>query len=332
MIVCVLVPNRFWTFETLFRSLAVMSKSALGRGLGALLGGQNAQPKPPAPAVPGSISIASGSVVPAGERVQRVAVVKLRPCPFQPRKDFPAAAIEELAASIREQGVMQPLIVRTSLDGFEIIAGERRWRAAQLAGLVELPVIVREADDATVLELALVENLQRENLNPLEESLGFQQLIEQFGLTQEQAAQKVGKSRASVANALRLLKLPESVRTHLRQGRLSVGHAKVILGLPTGPEQELAAEKVLREALNVRQTEVLIAHWSTARSSASSAKGPGKPASRDAHVLDLESKLQERFGTKVIIRYRAGKGALEVRFHDDDELGRILGIVGVSVD
>jgi ParB family transcriptional regulator, chromosome partitioning protein len=226
---------------------------------------------------------------------------------------------------------MQPLIVRTAKDGYEIIAGERRWRASQLAGLTELPVILREADDATVLELALVENLQRENLNPLEESLGFQQLIEQFGLTQEQAAVKVGKSRAAVANALRLLKLPEAIRTHIRQSRLSVGHAKVLLGLPTATEQELAAEKVLRDTLNVRQTEALVANWSNS-APAHSAKGSAKPPARDAHVLDLENKLRERFGTKVAIRYRAGKGALEVHFHDDDELERILGLVGVGLD
>ncbi len=299
--------------------------------MGALLGGQPAQPKAPAPAVPSPVQTSPVPPAPVGERVQKVAVSRLHPCPFQPRKDFPAEALEELAASIREQGVMQPLIVRTAKDGYEIIAGERRWRASKLAGLTELPVILREADDATVLELALVENLQRENLNPLEESLGFQQLIEQFGLTQEQAALKVGKSRAAVANALRLLKLPESIRTHLRQGRLSVGHAKVILGLPTATEQELAAEKVLRDTLNVRQTEALVANWST-QGPAPSPKSSAKPAARDAHVMDLENKLRERFGTQVAIRYRAGKGALEVRFHNDDELDRILGIVGVSLD
>ena len=313
-----------------------MSKTALGRGLGALLGGQSAQPKPAPAATP--VAVAPAPVAPAvpavppGERVQKVPVAKLHPCPFQPRKDFPAEALEELAASIREQGVMQPLIVRPGKDGFEIIAGERRWRASQIAGLAELPVIVREADDATVLELALVENLQRENLNPVEESLGFQQLIEQFGLTQEQAAIKVGKSRAAVANALRLLKLPESVRTHLRQGRLSVGHAKVVLGLPTAAEQELAVEKVLRDALNVRQTESLVANWQAAQIGAPAAKASGKPVARDAHVLDLENKLRERFGTQIAVRYKAGKGALEIRFHNDDELDRILGILGVSLD
>lgn len=310
-----------------------MSKTALGRGLGALLGGQPAQPKAPAPVVAGPlVPPAETSAFPPGEQVRKVPLSRLKPCPFQPRKDFPAEALEELAASIREQGVMQPLVVRPAADGFEIIAGERRWRAARLAGLDELPVLVREADDATVLELALVENLQRENLNPLEEALGFQQLIEQFRLTQEQASAKVGKSRAQVANALRLLRLPEPVLAHLRQGRLSVGHAKVLLGLPTSAEQALAADKVLRDGLNVRQTEALVAHWQAGDNGAPAARPGGKPAPRDAHVVDLENKLRERLGTRVSVRYRAGKGALEIRFLNDDELDRILAAVGVSLD
>jgi len=191
--------------------------------------------------------------------VQRVALDRIKPSPFQPRKEFGPEALRELADSVREQGIVQPLIVRERGGALELIAGERRWRAAQLAGLAEVPVIVREADDLTVLELALIENLQRENLNAIEEAQGYAQLISQFKLTQEDAALKVGKSRAAVANALRLLKLPAAVQGYVRENRLSAGHAKVILGLATEKLQSQAAERVLKDGLNVRQTEVLVA-------------------------------------------------------------------------
>ena len=186
-----------------------MAKPALGRGLGALLG-DSPIAKPP---VPAPISTTAPGAAPATdprERVQRVALDRIRPCPLQPRKDFSPETLRELADSIKEQGIVQPLIVRERDGHLELIAGERRWRAAQLLGLAEVPVILRQADDRAVLELALIENLQRENLNPIEEAHGYAQLIEQFQLKQEEVATKVGKSRAAVANALRLLKLPPS--------------------------------------------------------------------------------------------------------------------------
>ena len=185
--------------------------------------------------------VPSTIAAPVGEGLRHVPLAKIRPCPFQPRKDFSAESLRELADSIREQGIVQPLVVREQTDHFELIAGERRWRAAQLAGLVEVPILVRVADDRAVLELALIENLQRENLNPIEEAQGYSQLIEQFQFKQEEAASRVGKSRAAVANALRLLKLPTLVQGYLRDGRLSVGHAKVILGLATEKAQRTAA-------------------------------------------------------------------------------------------
>ena len=312
-----------------FSTLPTMSKPALGRGLSALLGGGAALAKAAsAPAVP--------AIPPAapGEHVRPVAIASVRPCAFQPRKDFAADALRELADSIKAQGILSPLIVRARDAGFELIAGERRWRAAQLAGLKEVPVIVREADDRTVLELALVENLQRENLNPIEEALGYAQLIEHFQLTQETAAAKVGKSRAVVANALRLLKLAPELQGYLRHGQLSVGHAKVILGLTGAAEQRLAAERVLRDGLNVRQTEDLVARLqqSSTQAPSKSANGSKPSVPRDVHVASLETKLQERFGTKVAVRYRKGKGAVEIRFFNDDDLDRILQIVGVKVD
>ena len=207
-----------------------MAKPALGRGLGALLGGSPVLTSRPGAA---SARLHSRSVAApdSRERVQRVPLDRIRPCPLQPRKDFSAESLRELADSIREQGIVQPLIVRPRGGYFELIAGERRWRAAQLLKLPEVPVIVREADDRAVLELALIENLQRENLNAIEEAHGYSQLAEQFQLTQEEIAAKVGKSRAVVANALRLLKLPPAIQNFVREGRLSVGHAKVILGL-----------------------------------------------------------------------------------------------------
>jgi len=306
-----------------------MSKPVLGRGLGALLGGTS-----PAGSAPAAVAPAPDSTTPAEadarERVQPVALGRIRPCSLQPRKKFSEDALRELADSIREQGIVQPLIVRDRGDFFELIAGERRWRAAQLLGLAEVPVIVRQADDRAVLELALIENLQRENLNPIEEAHGYAQLIEQFQLTQELVATKVGKSRAVVANALRLLKLVPAIQDSIRDGLLSVGHAKVILGLSTEKQQKAAAERVMKDGLNVRQTETLVARIQ----SGPPAKPAGTitPLATDANVVDLENKLRERLGTKVRLKYSHGKGSVEINFFSDDDLERILQIVGVKVD
>ena len=309
-----------------------MAKPALGRGLGALLGGAPAAAKPPQPAAPTSAPAAAPAPeIDVRERVQRVALDRVRPCPFQPRKEFTAEALRELADSIREQGIVQPLIVRERNGHFELIAGERRWRAAQIVNLSEVPVIVREADDRAVLELALIENLQRENLNPIEEAQGYSQLIGQFQLTQEDVATKVGKSRAVVANALRLLKLPLTLQGYVREGRLSVGHAKVVLGLTNDRQQELAAERIIKEGLNVRQTEGLISKLQ-ARGASPGKSGTITPLTQDAHVASLENRIRERLGTKVHLRYSNGKGALEISFFNDDELERILGILGITPD
>ena len=305
-----------------------MAKPALGRGLGALLGGSPPAPKPPVPA-PDAANLASPSPVPdTRERVERIALNRIRPCSFQPRKKFSEEALRELADSIREQGIVQPLIVRNRGDHFELIAGERRWRASQLLGLAEVPVIVREADDRAVLELALIENLQRENLNPIEEAHGYSQLIEQFQLKQEEVAVKVGKSRAVVANALRLLKLVPAIQDAIRDGMLSVGHAKVILGLANEKQQQQAATRILKEGLNVRQTEALVARLQTGLP----AKKPGAPLVHDANVADIEGRLRERLGTKVRLKYHQGKGSLEISFFNDEDLERVLSILGVQTD
>ncbi len=257
---------------------------------------------------------------------------RIRPCALQPRKDFPPETLRELADSMREQGIVQPLIVRERNGALELIAGERRWRAAQLLGLSEVPVIIRPADDRSVLELALIENLQRENLNAIEEANGYTQLIDQFGLKQEEAAAKVGKSRAAVANALRLLKLPASIQTPIREGRLSVGHAKVILGLPSEQQQRRAAERILKGGLNVRQTEALVAGILERAIRTPSQSGINLVPAQDPHAATIENKLRERFGTKVQLRYAQGKGTVEISFFSEAEFERILQILGVSAD
>jgi ParB family chromosome partitioning protein len=242
--------------------------------------------------------------------------------------------LRELADSIKEQGILQPLIVREHGGKLELIAGERRWRAAQLLALPEVPVIVRQADDRAALELALIENLQREDLNPVEEARGYAALIEQFHLTQEEVALRVGKSRAVVANALRLLKLAPPILDDLRTGRLSVGHAKVILSLSTDSQQQQAAAHVKKAALNVRQTEELVARWQALPAQGASPARPtaAAPPPRDAQLASLEDRLRERLSTKVHLRYLKGKGALEISFFSDDELERILHLLGVNPD
>jgi ParB family chromosome partitioning protein len=306
-----------------------MSKPALGRGLGALLGGSPPAGKPTSPAPTGPID----SPVPtpeAGERVQKVPLQRIRPCSLQPRKRFSEEALRELADSIREQGIVQPLIVREVDGSYELIAGERRWRASQLLGLTEVPVIVRKADDRAVLELALIENLQRENLNPIEEAHGYSQLIQQFQLKQDEVATKVGKSRTVVANALRLLNLNAAIQDSIRDGMLSVGHAKAILGLPGEQQQKITADRVLKDGLNVRQTEALVTRLQARR--ASGKASGAAPLVHDANISDLENRLRERFGTKVRLKYSQGKGSIDIAFFNDDDLERILQIVGIKVD
>lgn len=307
-------------FHSLF-----MAKPVLGRGLSALLG--NSDPTgpintPPVPVVPEEPQ--------DGESVRRVPIDRVRPCPFQPRKDFTEESILELAESIKSQGIIQPLVVRLQGDYYELIAGERRWRAAKAAGLFETPVIVREADDRTVLEMALVENLQRENLNAIEEALGFADLVREFNLTQEAVATKVGKNRATVANAMRLLKLAPEIQSHIRHNRLSVGHAKVVLGLESHEQQTLAVDRVLRENLNVRQTEQLVNELTRGAGKGASNRGAKTGFVRDTHISDLESRLQQHLGTKVLLRYRKGKGAVEIRFFNDEDLERVLQILGIE--
>jgi len=315
-----------------------MSKPALGRGLGALLGGGRTAAAPsgasasPFAQPPATNAAADAS---AGTRtVRNVALDQVVPSPLQPRRDFTEEALRELAESIRTQGILQPLVVRPGKAGLELIAGERRWRAARLAGLKEVPVLERQATDREVLELALVENLQRENLNPLEEALGYSELQSRFDLTQDQVAQKVGRSRAAVANALRLLKLPADVQDALKAGQLSVGHAKVLLGIGDAALLSSVARQAREQGLSVRQTEEVVSRLTAkpADKPAAAVAAAVPAASRDPHVVDVENRLRERLATRVGVRYRAGRGAIEIRFANDDELNRVLDLLGVQID
>lgn len=292
-----------------------MAKTGLGRGLSALINSESlAAPQP---------------IAEKGERIEQAPLADVVPSPYQPRKHFSEDQLTELVESIRERGIIQPLIVRMVGGKFELIAGERRWRAAQKVGLSTVPVIVRSASDREVLELALVENLQRADLNPLEESEAYALLINQFQLTQEEVAKRVGKNRASVANAIRLLSLPDSLRHYVSAGRLSVGHAKVILGLNSPEEMSLVGERVLKDQLTVRQTEKLVESLQTTKPRrAKSAKSAGKPST--AEWSDLEKRIQRQLGTRVRLSGTASTGKIELEFFSADELDRLLRLLGVA--
>jgi ParB family transcriptional regulator, chromosome partitioning protein len=256
-----------------------------------------------------------------------VVLAQVVPSPFQPRKHFREEQLEELVGSIKEVGIIQPLIVRKVGDKLELIAGERRWRAAERAGLPEVPVIVRSASDREVLELALVENLQRADLNPLEEAEAYALLLNQFKLTQEEVAERVGKNRASVANAIRLLGLPTEIRTYLENGQITVGHAKVLLSLDKKEEQRLVTERIIKDHLTVRQTEKLVASLGPQKSKKASAK---KSGASDVNFADLEKRLQQAVGTRVRLVGTGSTGKIELQYFSEDELDRLLQLLGLK--
>ncbi|GBR53735.1 chromosome partitioning protein ParB [Neokomagataea thailandica NBRC 106555] len=278
----------------------------LGRGLAALLGEQAPQ-----------LAQATRAGGPSHTSTT-LSVDVLAPSPFQPRRDMNPARLEELAVSIRSRGVLQPLLVRPNPDQkghYQIIAGERRWRAAQQAGLHDVPVHIRELDDMDAMAAALVENLQRADLNPIEEAEGLQRLLTDYVLTQEELAGAVGKSRPHIANMLRLLKLPQLVRTHVREGRLSAGHARALLG---HPQPEDVAQVVLDRQLNVRQTEALVA----AKSAPSDIS---EPKERDVEIVKLEESLANRLGLKVDIAYDGKKGgSLKISYRSLEQFEALM--------
>jgi ParB family transcriptional regulator, chromosome partitioning protein len=291
-----------------------MVKPALGKGLSALINPRVASPTPREE---------------DGERVQLIALDQIVPSPWQPRTEFRDEHLQELADSIKEKGIMQPLIVRRVGDKLELIAGERRWRAAQRVQIKEAPVIVRSASDQDVLELALIENLQREDLNPIEEARAFSRLAHDFQLKQEDIAKKVGKSRAAVANAMRLLDLHAQVQTWVVQERLSVGHAKVLLAAKSPEEQLKLAEEALRRGLTVRGVEQLMTEHFSGNGSRKPKRGTPSSPQIEPAVAHLQNRLREHLGTQVSVHHGEKKGRLEIEYYGNDDLDRLLKLIGL---
>jgi ParB family chromosome partitioning protein len=284
-------------------------RKVLGRGLAALLPGAAA----PAPS--------AAPQRPDGEGLRTVAIEEVHPSVTQPRKTFDDGRLSELAESIRVQGIIQPLVVRVrSEGGYELVAGERRWRAAQRAGLHEVPVVVREIALARAFEMALVENLQREDLNPIEEAEAYQRLVAEFGYTQESLAARVGKDRSTVANALRLLRLPEAVRSLVIGGRLGMGHARALLGLESDEAIERVARTTVSRGLSVRQVESQVRRERTRAETPATVAPRPSPAARD-----LTERLQRALGARVrLVEAGQGRGYIEIHFHSLDELDAVL--------
>jgi ParB family chromosome partitioning protein len=265
-------------------------------------------------------------LIPGVERIQPtiqdLPLAELELNPFQPRKHFNQAALEDLASTIREHGILTPVVVRRSPVGFQVIAGERRIRAARLAGLTHVPTIIKEASDSQALQMALVENLQREDLNPLEAAEAYQRLVEEFGLTQEELAGRLGKDRSSVANSLRLLRLPKRIRDDVAAGTLSEGHARAILGLEKPADQLKARDAVVKRGLTVRATEALVRRL-RGKESTTGIRKPGQ----DPNWGALEDQLRTALGTKVRIARDGAGGTLEISFFSGDDLTRIADVI-----
>ena len=280
-----------------------MKRQALGKGLSSLI------PEPPAARPdPGLLMLD---------------VDRIQPSQYQPRMDF--AGLEGLVESIRENGIVQPVVVRQEGERYELIAGERRWRAAQLAGMTRIPVVVRKVAQDRVLELALVENIQRKDLNPIEEARAYDLLIGQMNLSQAEVAKRVGRERSSVANSLRLLKLPEKVQRMLQDGGLTSGHAKVIVAISDAATQIRVAGEVVRRLLSVRETETLVARLQSRDVAEKAGHAAGAPAqAEDPNVRAAEEQLQHRLGTKVRIVRRGGRGKIEIEFYSEEELDRLF--------
>jgi ParB family transcriptional regulator, chromosome partitioning protein len=326
-------------------------KPSLGRGLADLLGASRSRAVTPAvsvplsPATPAAGSVEGVTAVPApvpasrsgGDEMAHLPLEQLQRGKYQPRVDMRQEALEELAISIRNQGLIQPIVVRPLAAGtetasavrYEIIAGERRWRAAQIAGLKTIPALIRRVPDEAAIAMALIENIQREDLNPLEEARALERLIAEFGVTHQQAAEAVGRSRTAVTNLLRLLDLAPEVALMVEKRQLEMGHARALLALANRREQVKAAETVVREGLSVRATEALVRRLAApAGSSPDPARKGGNAASQqgDPNVLALQQDLSERLGAKVLIQQESGgKGRLVISYHSLEELDGILG-------
>jgi ParB family transcriptional regulator, chromosome partitioning protein len=280
-------------------------RSRLGRGLAALMGDVGAETRS----------------VERGRNARRVAIEFLRPNPRNPRRNFAETELDELAASMRERGIIQPIVVRPirgSDDSYEIIAGERRWRAAQRAGLHVVPIVQLDVNDGEALELAIIENVQRTDLNPLEEAMGYQSLATEFDHSQDAIAKIVGKSRSHVANTLRLLKLPEPVKAYIAEGKISAGHARMLIGQP---DPERIAREIVERGLNVRQVEALAQERAEASGKSVKAR---KRASKDADTAALEKRLSDALGLAVRIDHRGQGGVLDIRYRSLDQLDEVV--------
>jgi ParB family chromosome partitioning protein len=255
-----------------------------------------------------------------GEDIIKIDIEKIIPDQYQPRKVFKDESLKELSLSIKEKGVLQPIIVSRVGDGtFRLIAGERRWRAASLAGLKQIPALIKEVSSQDAIEIALIENIQREELNAIETAGAFQRLIEEFHLTQEELSKRVGKDRATISNYLRILKLPDEIKNFINDGSLSIGHAKAILTLTDKQKQLIAAKEIIKKGLSVRETERLCKKLSEPKKEIKKEKLP--------EVIDIENRLKQSLGTKVTIDHRGKSGKIEIQYYSLDELDRLLDIL-----
>jgi ParB family chromosome partitioning protein len=307
-----------------------MPKPALGKGLGALINQQNIPQKvnPIASKQEQKPVHPTSDDEPSGDRVQIVPLDQIHPSPLQPRKSFTDEQLNELMESIREHGIIQPLIVRSSSSGYELIAGERRWRASSRLQLNAVPVIIRQASDQDVLEMALIENLQRENLNPLEEAAGYARLRAEFKMKQDEIARRVGKSRAAVANSMRLLELDEQVREALGFSKISVGHAKVLLGVKNKESQRKLAQDIVKKSWTVRQTEkaVQAVNKATLHPTTSPTRKVSSPT-----FEKVSQFLSSQMSTPVQINAQGAKGSIEISYQNQQDLLRILELLGVDL-
>lgn len=308
------------------------AKSRLGRGLSSLISVsapvQEEVPEVPPSATPTAMATSEGAAERTGPAAE-IPLSEIVPNPHQPRKTINDATIAELAASIRSTGLIQPLIVRKAAGGYQLIAGERRWRAAKLAGLTMVPAVVRDVDSFTQAQMALIENIQREDLNPIERALGYRTLIDQLGLTQAELAGRLGEDRSSIANFLRLLELAEPVRTLVRGGQISVGHAKLLAGVQDQVEQQRLAELVVAQGLSVRNLERLLQQGATTPLPARTANTPS------AHIQDLEKTLSRQLGLRVQVKSsgaKGGKGKLVLHYASLDQFDDLLARLNVSTD
>ncbi len=297
-------------------------KSGLGRGLGSLLGDMGRDSSD----IHSEVIPETKAEVPEQGRVLLADVSQLAGNPDQPRRSFDPDKLRELSQSIKEKGIIQPILVRPGKEKntYEIIAGERRWRAAQLAGLQEVPILIKESDDKTTLEIALIENIQRADLGPLEEAEAFYRLVNEYHMTQSEVAQKVGKERATVANAIRLLDLPKDVRDMLKSQEITVGHAKVILSLPSQADQISIAREVIKKRLSVRATEKLVSASLSQSHLIEHELGTDKEEGIQRLASRIAEDLQKNLGTKVQIDYRDQKGKLTLHFYSDEELNKLV--------